>query len=105
MRLATIQLLESLLLSSSSSSSSSSELDHTVDPFLTSPDRALLDLMRKVEEAPMDAASGRVRVQKLQQLSSAIEYNKISQKFFPLVFPFLIGQYKCRFTLPWPSIK
>jgi len=75
------------------------------DLFAANPERATLQVMLDVEEAPMDAAHGKARILKLQQLQTAIESGKVPAKLQNALFPFFLGQLRCRFTLPWKQVR
>jgi hypothetical protein len=75
------------------------------DLFAVNPERATFEVMLAVEEAPMDAIHGKGRILKLQQLQTAIESSKIPEKLKTALFPFYVGQLRCRFTLPWKQVR
>ena len=75
------------------------------DLFATNPERATFQVMLDVEEAPMDAVHGKARILKLQQLQTAIESAKVPEKLQSALFPFFLGQLRCRFTLPWKQVR
>jgi ferredoxin len=87
------------------------KIEHTRDAsagydlFAVNPERVLFEVMLGVEEAPMDAINGKSRLLKLQQLQTAIECNKIPERLKSSLFPFFVGQLRCRFTLPWKQLR
>jgi hypothetical protein len=67
--------------------------------------RGVLALMTATETAPMDAIHGKERGQRLVQLRAVIEYGRLPSALLPVAAPFLIGQLRCRFTMPWPAVR
>ena len=68
-------------------------------------DRAVVEVMLAVEEAPMDATHGKARILKLEQLHTAVETRKVPEALLGAVFAFYVGQLRCRFTLPWKAVR
>jgi hypothetical protein len=66
-------------------------------------EREVLELLLSIETAPADAINGKQRNIKLLQLQTNIEYNKIPISLHKLLLPFLVGQLRNRFTMPWPA--
>jgi hypothetical protein len=66
-------------------------------------EKHVLELLLTIENAPADAINGKMRNIKLLQLQTDIEYGKIPVVMRKLLLPFLVGQLRNRFTMPWPA--
>ncbi len=66
-------------------------------------EKHVLELLLTIENAPADAINGKTRNTKLLQLQTDIEYGKIPSVLRKLLLPFLVGQLRNRFTMPWPA--
>jgi len=75
------------------------------DLFAVNPERATVEVMLGIEEAPMDAIHGKARILRFQQLQTAIQAGKVPGRLHPALVPFYIGQLRTRFTLPWKQIR
>lgn len=75
------------------------------DLFATNAERATVEVMLGVEEAPMDAIHGKARILRLQQLQTAVQSGKIPERMRSALVPFYIGQFRTRFTLPWKQMR